>query len=176
MFLPKDIMSKAVVRPQGLKDLPMPSWWLADLPSTHEHLSAIPWSSIPHSLTSSPPRRDYFTFYLLLMCFASTIQTNFSTGCNISPSSTSRPQRIQIFQPPCAKQKSSFAPKRRSAETQPRSRHCHGLLVQLNWKLIRASKPSQGTGKFSASPLCSFSPASGVHKLYPDGEKLLFAL
>ena len=48
----------------------------------------------PHSSTSSPHRRDYFSFYLLLMCFAITIQINFSTGCSISPSSISRAHRI----------------------------------------------------------------------------------
>lgn len=48
----------------------------------------------PHSFASSPPKRDYFTFYLPLTRFASTIQTNFSTGRNTSPSCTSRAHRI----------------------------------------------------------------------------------
>lgn len=51
------------------------------------------------------------------------------------------------------------------------SKNCHELLVQLNWRHIRASKPFQGSGKGFASPLCSSSPASGIHKFYPDGEK-----
>ena len=63
--------------------------------SAHRDTSQLSQGALlPHSFTSSPPSRDYFTFYLLLMCFASTIQMNFSTGCNISPSSTSKAHRI----------------------------------------------------------------------------------
>lgn len=34
----------------------------------------------------------------------------------------------------------------RSAETQKASKICHRLLVQLNWKLIRASQPLKALG------------------------------
>lgn len=46
---------------------------------------------------------------------------------------------------------SSLAPEMRSAETKKTSKSCHGLLVQLNWKLIGMSKPSQALG--NALPL-----------------------
>lgn len=100
---------------------------------------------------------------------------NLSTDYT-SPSSTRRATQNIFFFLFFNRQNISFAPKMRSAETQKTSKSCHGLLVQLNWKHIRASEPFQGSGKCFASPLCSSSPASGIHKFYPDGEKNCYSL
>lgn len=63
-------------------------------PADRDNPSLSQGALFPHSFTSSPPKRDYFTFYLLLMHFASTIQTNFSAGRNTFSSSTSRAHRV----------------------------------------------------------------------------------
>lgn len=132
-------------------------------------------AQFPQPVTSSTPQSHSFTFCLLLICFASTIQMNSSMHYNIPPSPTSRVHRLYFFFS-LHRQIFSFAPKMRSAVTQKMSKSCHGLLVQLNWRCIRASKAFQGSGKCFASPLCSFSPASGIHKFYPDGEMNCYSL
>lgn len=53
------------------------------------------------------------------------------------------------------------------------SKSCHGLRVQLNWKPVKGSEYSQGAGKYFASSLRGVCPASGIHKLHPDGEKIV---
>lgn len=71
---------------------------------------------------------------------------------------------------------SSLAPEMRSAETKKDIQKLPWAVSPVELEAHRDEQALSGTGKCFASPLCSFSPASGIHKLYPGGEKLLFAL
>lgn len=175
MLVPKALMSEAVLCQASRSSLccrrcPHHRGGFQTSPAHRDSSQLSLGAQFPQPITSSTPQSHSFTFCLLLICFASTMQMNLSTDYNIPPSSTSRAHRMYFFFS-LHRQNISFAPKMRSAETQKMSKNCHGLLVQLNWRRIRANKPFQGSGKCFVSPPCSFSPASGIHKFYPDGEK-----
>lgn len=159
-----------------LEEMPTPSWWISELSSTQRLLSAIPGSpvSTAHHLLHTPKPLFYFLLVANLFCKYNSNELIYALQHFPIIHKQSTQIIFSFFS--LHRQNFSFAPKMRSAVTQKMSKSCHGLLVQLNWRCIRASKAFQGSGKCFASLLCSFSPASGIHKFYPDGEMNCYSL
>lgn len=165
MIVPKVLMSEAVVCQASRPSLcwrrcPHHRGGFQTSPAHSNSSQLSLGAQFPHPFSSSTPQSHCFTFCLWRNCFASTIPMDFPMDYNISSSSTSRAHRLYFFFT-LDRQNISFAPKMRSVETQKMSKSCHGLLVQLNCRSIRASESFQGSGKCFVSPQGSFSPASG---------------